>query len=233
MSDPAQILESTRVETMKRNILRNVYLWMVVGLSITGVFAYVVSQNYVQIMSALGPGVVVLLFAQIGLVIFLNSAMKRLGVMSATLLFALFAILNGVTLSYIFVVYEIGFLAQTFFATAGMYAGAAVFGMVTKRDLSTWGRFLSMAVIGILVALVINLIFQSPMFDLLISLIGVVVFAGLTAYENQKILQVSRYYGDSIDEVNYVRISILGALTLYISFINMFIFLLRIFGGRR
>ena len=228
--------EITTQRVMDRSVaatlMRSVYYWMAGALTITGLTAMLVANNaewMTFIFSNMGL-VWGLLIGEIVLVLILSAAINRLSFSTATLLFILYSILNGVTLSCIFVVYTQGSIASTFFITAGMFGALAVYGSVTKKDLSGMGRFLFMALIGLIIATIVNIFMHSTMLYWITTFVGVLVFAGLTAWDAQKIQQLAL----SADEVNEStqKMALLGSLTLYLDFINLFLYLLRIFGKR-
>lgn len=171
-----------------------------------------------------------LLIGEIVLVLILSAAINRLSFSTATLLFILYSVVNGVTLSSIFVVYTQGSIASTFFITAGMFGGLALYGSVTKKDLSGMGRFLFMTLIGLIIASIVNIFMHSEMLYWITTFVGVLVFAGLTAWDAQKIQQMA-LMADDVNESTQ-KMALLGALTLYLDFINLFLYLLRIFGKR-
>ena len=214
--------------------LRGVYLWMGVGLAITAVVSWYVAGSY-TIMNAILSNtflLVVLIVAQLGLVVALSAAVQKMSAGMATGLFMFYSALSGVTLAPIFRIYTSTSIAATFAACAGMFAAMSIYGLVTKRDLTSWGSFLFMGLIGIIIASVVNFFLKSEAMHYVIGYIGVIVFLGLTAYDTQKL----RNMGESAphdDAVAIRRGTILGALTLYLDFINLFLMLLRIFGDRR
>ncbi|MFO7848836.1 MAG: Bax inhibitor-1/YccA family protein [Spirochaetia bacterium] len=218
----------------ERNILRNVYLWMSAGLGLTGVIAFGISSNTQLVMSLARTPMLffVLIIAELGLVMYLSARIFKMSPGAATMAFAAYSILNGVTLSVIFLAYTGATISLAFFTAAGMFAGMSLYAMTTKRDLAGIGHYLIMALWGIIVASIINMFLQSPGLYYMISYIGVAVFLGLTAYDTQMIKKWNQQFGASIDEEQYIKLSIMGALKLYLDFINLFLFLLRIFGRR-
>lgn len=218
----------------ENRILRNVYLWMTGGLGLTAVIALGVASNQALVQGLLRNPMLFygLVIGELLLVMFLAARITRLSPTAATGSFVLYAGLNGVTLSVLFLLFTQQSIALAFLAAAGTFAGTSAWGFVTKRDLTTVGHYAGMAVWGILLALVINMFLRSPAFDYLVSLIGVGVFVALTAYDTQAIKRWSEEAGDRMTEDDFVRFSILGALKLYIDFINIFLFLLRLFGQR-
>ncbi|OCA54455.1 Bax inhibitor-1/YccA family protein [Photorhabdus namnaonensis] len=214
--------------------MAQVYGWMTCGLLLTAFVAWYVSQNqdlveYIFSNSILFYGLII---AQFGLVFVLSGMINRMGASLATGLFMLYSALTGLTLSSIFVAYTIGSIASTFVVTAGMFGALSFYGYTTKRSLSGLGSFLFMGLIGIILASLINLWLKSEALTWAITYIGVVIFAGLTAYDTQKLKEMGEDL-DVNDKENLRKFSIVGALTLYLDFINMFLMLLRIFGDRR
>ena len=213
--------------------MRKVYVWMALALAITGVTAFGVA-NSPNIMIAIYSNRAVfwgLIIAELALVFVVSGMINRLSLTTATLLFTLYSVLNGVVLSSIFVIYSGTSIAKVFFITAGTFAAMAVYGYTTKRDLSTMGRLMFMGLIGLIIASIVNLFIKSSGLDLILSYIGVIVFVGLTAWDTQKIKQMLAMQED-IDE-GAQKIALVGALSLYLDFINLVLYLLRIFGGSR
>ena len=216
-------------------LMRKVYVWMTLALIITGVTAYGVAHSEVlmsQMFESRRAVFMVLIFAELALVFGISRFINRLSLTTATLLFILYSALNGATLSVIFLAYSASVITKTFFITAGTFGTMALFGYFTKADLSGLGKILLMALVGIIIASIVNLLFfKSGMFDLIVSYIGVLVFVGLTAYDSQKIKQLLMRAEDA-DE-NAQKMALMGSLTLYLDFINLFLYLLRIFGRER
>ncbi len=214
--------------------MRQVYQWMTVGLALTAVTAFAVSHSPQAVAFIRGNSFVYigLIIAQFALVIALSAAVQRMSAGLATGLFALYSVLTGVTLSSILIFYSIGSIANAFFVTAGTFLVMSVYGTVTRRDLTGMGSFLMMGLIGIIIAMIVNLFLESTMMDFVISCLGVLIFTGLTAYDTQKLRQFGE--GTPLGDATAVRRGvILGALTLYLDFINLFLMLLRLFGGSR
>lgn len=214
-------------------LMRKVYVWMSLALLITGMTAYYVATNQV-IMNAILTSRVLLygLFAvELALVIIVSAAINRLSVLTATLMFLLYSVLNGATLSVIFFVYQLSSIATVFFITAGTFGTMALIGYTTKKDLSSIGRILTMSLIGLVIATLVNIFIKSDGLTMILSYIGVLVFVGLTAWDSQKIKRMLSQATD-VNEVTK-KIALLGALTLYLDFVNLFLYLLRIFGRRR
>ena len=213
-------------------LMRKVYVWMTLALVITGFTAYAVAAtpNLQQLVFANTWVLWGLIIAEVGLVIAINAAINKLSLAMATLLFILYSVINGATLSVIFVAYSIGTISKVFFITAGTFAVMAFIGYVTKTDLSKMGKILFMALIGIIIATVVNIFVKSSGLDMILSYVGVLVFVGLTAYDTQKIKQMLWQAGN-VSETSQ-KVALLGALSLYLDFINLFLYLLRIFGRR-
>ena len=212
-------------------LMRKVYLWMAFALVITGLAAFYVAQSgFVFTLfnnSALLWGLII---AELALVFGLSAAINKLSLPVATLMFVVYSVINGVTLSSIFIIYEISSIATVFFITAGTFGAMALYGYTTKRDLSSIGKYLFMALIGLIIATVVNIFMKSSGLDMIISYAGVLIFVGLTAYDTQKIKEMCQSL-DYVDESTQ-KLALLGALSLYLDFINLFIYLLRIFGKR-
>ncbi len=220
-----------------RSYMLSVYNYMTSGVLLTAVIALLFANSSLInliVNPATGQATLlfwVVLFAPLALVFWLSAGINRMSASTAQGLFWLYAALIGVQFSSLFLVYTGVSIAQTFFAVAAAFAGLSLYGYTTKRDLSAWGSFLIMGVVGIFVALLVNIFLRSPALDLAISAIGVLVFAGLVAYDTQKIK--SLYYSVAGQGEAMKKTAVLGALNLYIDFINMFLFMLRLFGGRR
>ncbi len=222
-------------DTGLRSYMLSVYNYMASGVLLTGIVALLFANSpYINLLftpegRTSGLGIVVML-APLAVVFTLSFGIARLSDTTAQALFWVYAVLMGVSLSSILLVYTGTSVAQTFFASAAAFAGLSLWGYTTKKDLSGFGSFLIMGVVGILVASLLNLFFQSNGLALVISMVGVLLFAGLTAYDTQRIK--SMYF--SVGGSAFARKSVvMGALTLYLDFINMFLFLLRFMGDRR
>lgn len=227
------LVRNYTAKAAQATLLRSVYLWMTLALIITGFVAMYVAKSYMANMmiqnSMMFWGV---LIAEVALVWYLSARIYKMSFTTATILFIVYSILNGVTLSILLLVYTASSIATTFFVTAGTFGTMAIFGYITKKDLIRIGSLCIMGVIGIIIASLVNLFLQNSMMDMVISYIGVLLFVGLTAYDSQKIKRLLS--GDDI-EVNEVtqKIALMGAMTLYLDFINLFIYLLRILGDRK
>ena len=213
-------------------LMRKVYVWMTLALVITGFTAYGVATS---------PGVLQLIFgnkilfwgmiiAELALVIGVSAAINRLSLTMATLMFILYSVINGALFSSIFLIYTASSIATVFFITAGTFGVMALIGYTTKTDLTSIGKYLFMALIGLIIATLVNMFIKSEGFTYILSYIGVLIFVGLTAYDSQKIKQMLLQAPDAGEGAQ--KLALLGALTLYLDFINLFIYLLRIFGRR-
>ena len=215
-------------------LMRTVYVWMTLALVITGFTAYAVA-NSPGIMSAIIANRMLmwgLLIGEFALVWYVSARIDRLSLSTATLLFILYSVLNGATLSIIFLAYTMTSIASVFFITAGTFAAMSLVGYFTKKDLSGLGRILFMALIGLIIATLVNVfLIKSGGFSLIVSYVGVLIFVGLTAYDTQRIKNMLVEADDVSAEAQ--KIALMGALALYLDFINLFLYLLRIFGGNR
>ena len=214
--------------------LRGVYQWMSAGLGITAIVSLFVASSPTMLAFIFGNQLVFfgLILGQLGMVFYLSARISKLSAQAAAGLFLLYSALNGATLASIFFVYEMGSIMQAFFTAAGMFATISIYGAVTKRDLTGIGSFCMMGLFGIIIASIVNIFLGSDQLSFGISIIGVIIFVGLTAYDTQKL----KVMGESVphdDALAVRRGTILGALTLYLDFINLFIMLLRIMGDRR
>ncbi len=213
-------------------LMRKVYVWMTLALAITGICAYGVatSPSILQLIYSGGATIWVLFLLELGLVFYTTARIDRLSLSTATSLFVLYSALNGVTLSSIFIVYSMASIAKVFFITAGTFAAMAAYGYFTKTDLSRFGSILFMALIGLIIASVVNVFMRSAMFDFILSYVGVAIFVGLTAWDSQKIKEMLARQADLSEGAQ--KLALMGALSLYLDFINLFLYLLRIFGNR-
>lgn len=221
------------ISTVEADFMQKVYLWMTLALSLTGFVAYRTTQSEFLLGLIFGSsfGFIGIILVELALVFWISSGIQRISSNMAIGLFLLYSVLNGFTLSVLLIVYTGASVASTFFITAGMFGAMSVYGYSTKQDLSSWGNLLFMALIGLILASFVNIFLQSAGLYWIISYVGVLVFVGLTAFDTQKIKQLA---AQVIAESEVGRkVAILGALTLYLDFINMFIFMLRIMGNRR
>ena len=212
--------------------MRKVYVWMTLALVITGLTAYGVATSP-GILQAIYTNQVLfwgLIIAEFALVFGVSAAINKLSLTTATLMFVLYSVINGALLSYIFLAYTASSVATVFFITAGTFGAMALIGYITKTDLSSMGKILFMALIGLIIATVVNVFVKSSGLTLILSYVGVLIFVGLTAWDSQKIKQMLQQAPDAGEGAQ--KLALLGALTLYLDFINLFIYLLRIFGKR-
>lgn len=228
-------LAGQRTEVVVNAYVRSVYNWMCIGLGLTGVVAYMVSNSPAILQLVFGNRFLFfgLILAELGLVFAISGAVGRMSPGTATSLFVLYAGLNGVTLSFIFLAYAKASIVSTFFICAGTFLACSIYGWTTKKDLTSLGGFLMMGLFGIIIASVVNLFVRSSAVSMVVSYIGVLVFVGLTAYDTQKIKNMALTQPAGVDAGVVRKGAILGALSLYLDFINLFLMLLRIFGGAR
>ncbi|MDX9824513.1 MAG: Bax inhibitor-1/YccA family protein [Sphaerochaeta sp.] len=220
------------VAARERTILKNVYLWMTAGLGLTALIAFFVASNPPLLRALVGNtmGFLLIVVGQFALVFYLSARLDRMSQASAIGAFLAYSALNGIMLSTIFAVYAGVVIYKTFFTTALMFGGMSIYAMTTKRDLNRFGSYLVMGLWGLIIASLINMFFRSSGLEYLISFIGVGIFLGLTAWDTQKIIRMNEQYGSGIDEETFTKLSIIGALSLYLDFLNLFLFFLRIFG---
>lgn len=230
-NQPAWI-DGTTAETQVRvrAFIRSVYGWMFGGLLLTALASlWVVSSAPMQQLVLRNPIVPwVLIIAELGIVMFLSFRIMRMSPATAATAFLVYSLLNGFTLSVIFFVYTAGTIFQAFVTAAAMFGAMAVYGLVTKRDLTSWGSFFFMGLIGIILCSIVNIFLHSSALAWTVSILGVFIFLGLTAYDNQKLKAMALAGGPAGMQDN---LAVMGALRLYLDFINLFLFLLRIFGG--
>ena len=213
----------------ERSFIRSVYGWMFGGLMLTAGAALWVLMSEPMQRLIFGSKIVFwgLMLAELGLVLFLSARVTKMSAGAAAASFLVYSVLSGLTLSSIFFVYTSASIVNAFLTAAGMFAGMSVYGLVTKRDLTSWGSFFSMGLIGVLICMVVIIFLQSSMLSFAASLIGVVVFVGLTAYDTQTL----KAYAHSPELRE--NLAVFGALRLYLDFVNLFLMLLRLFGGNR
>ncbi|MEM5788756.1 MAG: Bax inhibitor-1/YccA family protein [Syntrophobacteraceae bacterium] len=225
-------LTGDRVAVAQSDFIRKVFNWMGLGLAVTALSSLYTASSPALLQLVFGNSIVLILLivAELGLVMALSAAINRIQSSTALLMFFAYSLLNGVTLAAIFLVYTRASIASTFFVTAGTFGAMSLYGYTTKRDLTSWGSFLFMGLIGVIIASLVNFFLQSPMIYWLITYAGIIVFVGLTAYDTQQIKQMAHAgFSGSEDER---RGAIIGALKLYLDFINLFLLLLRVFGRR-
>lgn len=213
-------------------LMRKVYVWMTLALVITGFTAYAVATSPGLLMAIVGNRFVLLglIVAELALVVGISGAINRLSLAVATLMFVLYSVINGATLSVVFLAFTMSSITSVFFITAGTFATMALVGYTTKKDLTSMGRMLFMALIGLVIATVVNMFMRSSGLDMILNYVGVLVFVGLTAYDTQKIKE-QLMMADNMGEAAQ-KVALVGALMLYLDFINLFLYLLRILGKR-
>jgi len=208
---------------------------MALGLGLTGLVAFFVANNPTLLQLIFGNKLIFfgLIIGELALVFTISSRVHKMEASTATKLFLLYAALNGATLSVVFLAYTASSIASTFLICAATFGACSIYGMTTKKDLTSWGGFLFMGLIGIIIASVVNIFLQSSAVSMIVSYIGVFIFIGLTAYDTQRLKTMAMTQPEGLDEAVIRKGSILGALSLYLNFINMFLFMLHIFGGSR
>lgn len=216
------------------SLFRQVYLWMAMALVITGFMAMLVAESPMLLSLIFSSKLTFfgLIIAELALVWYLSARIDRISFTTATLMFIIYSLLNGAMLSSVFLLYTASSIASTFFITAGTFGVMCVYGYLTKRDLTSLGNLCLMAVIGLIIAGLVNLFLQSSLMSLIVSGIGVLIFVGLTAYDSQKIKRMLLQEGLEVNDSTR-KIALLGSLTLYLDFINLFLYLLRFLGDRR
>jgi len=227
--------KSTQTQVIVNGFIRSVYNWMAIGLALTGFAAFYVVSNETLVNVIFGNQIVFfgLVIGELALVFSISARINKIKASTATSLFVIYSILNGITLSSILFIYTMSSIASTFFICALTFGICSIYGMVTKKDLTGIGQFMFMGLIGIIVASVVNLFIGSSGLSMIISYLGVFIFVGLTAYDTQKLKQMALTQPANLDAATIRKGAILGALTLYLDFINMFLFLLHIFGASR
>lgn len=227
--------QSTQIQIRVNEFIRSVYNWMAIGLALTGLVAYYVSgneslRNLIFSNSIIFYGLII---GELVLVYSISARISKIKASTATGLFMLYSALNGLTLSFIFLVYTSSSITSTFFICAATFVACSIYGWTTKRDLTSMGGFLMMGLIGIIIASVVNMFIRSSGMAMIISYIGVLVFVGLTAYDTQKIKAMAMSQPNNVGASAVRKGAILGALSLYLDFINLFLMLLHILGGSR
>ena len=227
-----QVIQS--VNTAYRTLMGKVYLWMTLALAVTGLTSLYVasSPGLVQSIFASRGTFWLLVIAELALVFILSARIMKMSFSTAGIMFALYSVLNGVTMSFIFIAYTSTSIATAFFVTAGMFAAMSFIGFVTKKDLSSFGSFFTMSLIGLIIASVVNIFLNSNVMYWIITYVGVLLFVGLTAYDTQKIKQMLIEYGDEVNDSTQ-KLALIGSLSLYLDFINLFLYILRLFGNNK
>ena len=225
----------SNVSARENGLLKSVYSFMSLGLFVTAIVSYLASRSpaVMNIFLRNPMGTLVLVFAQFGLVFYLSARIETMSRENAIIAFFAYSVLTGLSLSVIFLVYTASVIYQAFLSCALMFGVTSIFAATTKKNIASWGHYLTMALFGLIIASIINMFFRSNGMTMMISLLGIIIFVGLTAWDTQKIVQMNRRYGDVMSVDEYTKLGILGALELYLDFINIFLYLLRIFGNRR
>jgi uncharacterized protein len=228
-------MRETQTQIRVNSFIQGVYNWMALGLGLTGLFAFFVASSPTLMKLIFGNMWIFfgLIIGELALVYSISARVHKMEASTATKLFLLYAALNGATLSVIFIAYTASSIASTFLICAATFGVCSIYGMTTKRDLTSLGSFMFMGLIGIIIASVVNLFLRSSAVSMIVSYIGVLVFIGLTAYDTQKLKTMAMTQPEGLDAGVIRKGSILGALSLYLDFINMFLFLLYIFGDNR
>jgi FtsH-binding integral membrane protein len=229
-------LKRTEVQVRVNEFIRSVYNWMGIGLALTGFTAFYVANSEVMLSLIFGNRLVFfgLIIAELALVFSISARVHKMQASTGTALFVIYSILNGATLSSIFLIYTRSSITSVFFVCAATFTACSLYGWSTKRDLTSLGSFMFMGLIGIIIASLVNFFFvQSSGMAMIISYVGVLVFVGLTAYDTQRLKTMAMSQPDGLDAGVIRKGAILGALSLYLDFVNMFLMLLHIFGGSR
>jgi len=227
-------LQRTQTQVVVNSFIRSVYNWMAVGLALTGIVAFYVGHSESMTRIIFGNSIIfyALIIGELALVFTLSARISKLNASTATGMFLLYSLLNGVTLSFIFLVYTSSSIVSTFFICSLTFVASSIYGMVTNKDLTSMGNFMAMGLIGIIIATVVNIFLKSSGMSMIISYVGVIVFVGLTAYDTQKLKAMAVSIPAGMDAGAVRKGTIMGALTLYLDFINLFLMLLRILGDR-
>jgi FtsH-binding integral membrane protein len=227
-------LRKAQTRLIINEFVRSVYNWMAIGLALTGSVAFYVANSESMMQLIFGNQMVFfgLIIGELALVFTISARVQKIKASTATALFVLYAALNGATLSAIFLIYTRTSITSTFFICAATFIACSIYGITTKRDLTSLGGFMAMGLIGIIIASVVNMFIGSYGMHMIISYIGVIVFVGLTAYDTQKLKTMALSQPAGLDAGVVRKGAILGALSLYLDFINLFLMLLRIFGNR-
>lgn len=234
MEETKDLIGNYASKAAQSTLLRSVYVWMTLALVITGFVSMYVAQSYQLISFIFGNKLALLgmLIAELAVVFYLSARINSISFTKATVMFIIYSILNGATLASIFLVYTMSSIASTFFVAAGTFGVMALYGYVTKSDLTRIGNICLMALIGLIIATLVSMFWQNSMLQMIITYAGVILFVGLTAYDSQKIKRLLTADGIEVTEETQ-KIALLGALTLYLDFINLFLYLLRLLGDRK
>ena len=233
-------LQGVQTQEVARTFISKVFLWMSGALILTAITSFLIAANFdtfaPYLFNVVEGGVKpsflywIAIFAPFILVLVMSAAVNRLSLSVLSMIYILYSLLMGVSFSFIFLAYDLGTIGITFAVTAGTFSVMAVMGFTTKTDLTKFGSILLMALFGIIIAMVVNLFMNSGPLDFIISILGVLIFTGLTAYDVQKLKRFSTQIGEFNNTAG--KMALMGALTLYLDFVNLFLFLLRIFGRK-
>jgi FtsH-binding integral membrane protein len=228
-------VQQTRTQVLVNNFVRSVYNWMAIGLGLTGVVAFAVANSPTMLQLVYGNQMLFfgLIIAELVLVFTLSARVRKMQASTATGLFLLYAGLNGITLAFVFIVFTASSIASTFFVCAATFVACSIYGWTTKRDLTSVGSFLFMGLIGIIIASVVNMFVKSTAVAMIVSYVGVLVFVGLTAWDTQKLKNMAMSQPEGLEAGVIRKGAIIGALSLYLDFINLFLMLLHILGAAR
>lgn len=234
MEETKNLIGNYASKAAQSTLLRSVYVWMTLALIITGFVSMYVAQSYQLISFIFGNRLALwgMLIAELAVVFYLSARINSISFTKATVMFIIYSILNGATLASIFLVYTMSSIASTFFVAAGTFGVMALYGYITKSDLTRIGNICLMALIGLIIATLVSMFWQNSMLQMIITYVGVILFVGLTAYDSQKIKRLLTADGIEVTEETQ-KIALLGALTLYLDFINLFLYLLRLLGDRK
>lgn len=219
------------VQSAYRVLMRKVYLWMALALAVTGMTSFYIASNpgLLQTIFTSRGIFLMLIIAELALVFILSARIMKMSFATAGIMFAAYSVLNGITMSFIFIAFTMSSIAGAFFVTAGMFAVMSFIGFTLKKDLSSFGSFFFMALVGLVIATIVNAFWANSVLYWVITYIGVLLFVGLTAYDTQKIKHMLMMYGDEVND-NTQKLALLGSLSLYLDFINLFLYILRFFG---
>ncbi len=234
MEETKNLIGNYASKAAQSTLLRSVYVWMTLALVITGFVSMYVAQSYQLVSFIFGNRLALwgMLIAELAVVFYLSARINSISFTKATVMFIIYSILNGATLASIFLVYTMSSIASTFFVAAGTFGVMALYGYITKSDLTRIGNICLMALIGLIIATLVSMFWQNSMLQMIITYVGVILFVGLTAYDSQKIKRLLTADGIEVTEETQ-KIALLGALTLYLDFINLFLYLLRLLGDRK
>lgn len=234
MEETKNLIGNYASKAAQSTLLRSVYVWMTLALIITGFVSMYVAQSYQLISFIFGNKLALwgMLIAELAVVFYLSARINSISFTKATVMFIIYSILNGATMASIFLVYTMSSIASTFFVAAGTFGVMALYGYVTKSDLTRIGNICLMALIGLIIATLVSMFWLNSMLQMIITYAGVILFVGLTAYDSQKIKRLLTADGIEVTEETQ-KIALLGALTLYLDFINLFLYLLRLLGDRK